>query len=426
MRRMPGPGARVKGLNMTVLTPKTSQPLASQEVPPPSRPGSSWTRWAVIAAAMVLQGCASLPDPQGTQALLHDRLFQPVATPPDAQAVFALSPAMRAYADAELAVLAKAQDPRRALITALYDKGQLRLDYDSSLTRNAAQAFEDRAGNCLSLAIMTASFARHLGLPAHVQAVLGDEFYSRTDSGKLYLASGHVNLVLGPPVRATPNRLDDEILTVDFLPEIELRGLRSRALDDATVAAMFLNNRAAEWLAEGQLDQAYAHARAALLQEPSFFNTANTLGVVYNWAGHAQEAEAAFRHVLKHDAHHLSALANLSRLLAVQGRQAEADELGQRLARLQPEPPFHHFSLGRSAMDGGRFREALDHFKRELRLQPFQDEVHFWAAQAYLRLGLPTLAGQHLQRAADFSRSKSAQARYNAKLEHLRQHTRIQ
>ena len=151
----------------------------------------------VVALLMAtLFGCATprpAPDPQ---PLLQDTLFAPPAEQPDPDAVFNLSPAMRDYAERELRGITRQINPRSALIDALY-RSRLRLRYDASSTRNAAQAFAAQSGNCLSLVIMTASFARHLGMPVSFQAVQTDDFYSR--SGDLYLASGHVNLVLDAP-----------------------------------------------------------------------------------------------------------------------------------------------------------------------------------------------------------------------------------
>ena len=373
--------------------------------------------------AVLLAACAAPPTPPAATALLHDELFPAPTSVPDTRSVFAMSNAMKAYADNELATALRGRDPRRALIDALYAKGQLRLDYDGTLTRNAAEAFADRAGNCLSLVIMTASFARHLGLPTSFQSVLGDDFYSR--SGQLTLASGHVNLVLDQISRSGFGRENQQALTVDFLSQDELRGQRTRPLDEATVVAMYLNNRAAEFLVEGHLSEAYAFARAATLNDPGFHAAANTLGVIYSRAGHLAAAEAAFRRALAGDARLVSALSNLARLLLRQGQTAEAAQLQARLDNLQPVTPFQYFNEGMLAMDAGRFAQALELFRRELRMQPFQDEVHFWVAQAYLKLGETDRAAKHLQSAADFSRSRLARDRYSAKLEHLRSLPRL-
>ena len=238
----------------------------------------------------------------------------------------------------------------------------------------------------------------------------------------MVLASGHVNLQLAsPPRRLSVSRVDDTTLTVDFMPQDGLRGQRSRPIGAKTIVAMYLNNRAAELLVDGHTAQAYSWARASLLTDPAFASAANTRGVIYRRAGHASPAEAAFAHALAIDSDSTGALGNLVRLLDGQGRGAESAPLAARLARLQPEPPFHHFNLGRQAMEAGRTAEARDLFLRELRRQPDQHEVHFWAALAYWQLGQRELAVRHLNQAVQFSVNRSTQDRYAAKLEHLRQ-----
>ena len=378
---------------------------------------------ACILLLLLLAACAAPLAPPAAAPLLHDELFPAQGIAPDTRRVFAMSEAMKTYADTELATALRGGDPRRALIDALYAKGQLRLDYDSTLTRNAAEAFTDRAGNCLSLVIMTASFARHLGLPVSFQSVLGDDFYSR--SGQIMMASGHVNLVLDRISRSGFGRENQDTLTVDFLSQDELRGQRTKVLDEATVVAMYLNNRAAEFLVDGRLHEAYAFARGALLHDPGFYAAANTLGVIYSRAGHVAPAVAAFRQALTGDPWLVSALSNLAQLLLREGQASEAAVLQARLDRLQPVAPFQFLNQGVLAMQAGHFSAALELFRRELRLQPFQDEVHFWVAQAYLQLGQKDRAARHLQRAADFSVSRGAHDRYNAKLEYLRSLERL-
>ncbi len=375
---------------------------------------------SALLLSLGLAGCASTPTPPVQPApLLHDTLFERPAQLPDAAAVFSMSPAMRQFANTELRNISFHPDPRRALIDALY-RSRLRLAYDATVTRNAAEAFDAQSGNCLSLVIMTASFARHLDLPVGFQAVRTDEFYSR--AGDLHLSSGHVNLVLDVPrPRQAFARNTDVALTIDFLPQDELRGQMTRPLSPETVVAMYFNNRAAELLSAGRTADAYWHARAALLQAPSFFTAANTLGVIYSRAGQAAAAEVAYRRVLEAEPDNVSALSNLVRLLQRQGREAETPALAARLAQLQPVPPFQHFYLGRQAMDSGDHAAARDHFLRELRLQPYQDEVHFWAAQAYWQLGQRDEAARHLAQARSHSPSPGLQERYAAKLDWLRQ-----
>src|SRR4029434_3239483 len=127
-----------------------------------------------------------------------------------------LSPDMQRYVDTEIASRLKARSRQQALVDALYRKGDLRLEYDSATTRNAAQAFDARAGNCLSLVIMTAAFAKELGLQVEYQSAFLDESWSR--SGDMVFRSGHVNVTLGPRTVDPRYSVDSRTVTIDFLP----------------------------------------------------------------------------------------------------------------------------------------------------------------------------------------------------------------
>src|SRR5205814_2507802 len=84
---------------------------------------------------------------------------------------------------------------QQGFVEALYTKGKLKLEYESTETRNAAEAFDARAGNCLSLVIMTGALAKELGFPVRYQRVYVDDTWGR--SGDVYFSIGHVNLSLG-------------------------------------------------------------------------------------------------------------------------------------------------------------------------------------------------------------------------------------
>ena len=110
----------------------------------------------------------------------------------------------------------------------------------------AAQTFGERAGNCLSLVIMTAAFARLMGLPFQFQSVYVDDAVNRRDDFLFFI--GHVNLTLAPRQSILKHRDVPNLMTVDFLPPQETQGLRIRVLSEQTIVAMYMNNRAAEAL----------------------------------------------------------------------------------------------------------------------------------------------------------------------------------
>lgn len=367
--------------------------------------------------ATLLAGCATPPVPGGdARVLLHDEWFAPSREDTDANRVLALSDSMRAYADNELRPLIAHRDPRRVLIEALHDRGQLRLAYDAERTGNAAETFDSRAGNCLSLVLMTGAIARHLGLPVTFRSVQLDPQYTR--AGGLTLENGHVNILMAHMGERPIWGAHD--LVVDFLPTRELTGQSATVLPESTVVAMYMNNRAAETLADGRVDDSYAWARAALMQDPQHASAVNTLAVVYMRRQQFGAAEEALRYALTRDAENTAVLSNLVQVLRATGRQADADVVAARLKALQPYPPFHFLEAGRRALEAGNAAEARDLFERELRRQPFQHEVHFWSAQAWAQLGNGAKAAEHLRQAMDYSTTMSSQKLYSAKLDRLR------
>ena len=382
-------------------------------------------RWIVqlgVVFSILLGGCASAPPWQGTSGLLHDELFAPPAQPVVAGEALAISPAMRRYLVEKLAVRANADDRRKALIDALYRQGALKLDYDASATRTAAQAFEARAGNCLSLVMMTGAFAKALGLDVRFQQVRTDDVWER--SGDLVFAVGHINLALAEPTRTrAPMRESQNELVVDFQPPTGLETMHYRVVDEATVTAMYLANRAAEALADGQVDDAYAWAREALRVAPNYLPAYNTLGVVYRQRGRPALAEAVYTRLLAQQPDDPRVLSNLVVALRDLGRDADADRLAQRLARIEPDPPYALFRRAMTALDGGNLAVARDLLEREVARAPYQHEFQFWLGVVHARLGNAKGAAEHLKVAIETSPTRGTRELYAAKLARLKGRT---
>lgn len=374
--------------------------------------------WMALALVLLLPACAAIPGTRPPDTLFNDHLFAASSAPIDAAQLFAVNDAMRHYLHVEIAPQLESLGRPRGLYEALYAKRQLKLQYDAAVTRTAAEAFEARAGNCLSLVVMTAALARELGLDVHYQRVISDEAWSR--SGNYHFASGHVNLTLGR--KSGDPRVSFEernLLTIDFLPLRDNQRHHAFTIREATVVAMFMNNRAAESLAAGRLDDAYAWARAAIGYDPAFRAAYNTLGVVYRNHGNPREAERAFAYVLAVEPANTHVMSNLALLLREQGRESEAAVLDRRLAELEPYPPFHHFNRGLAAMRAGDYAAAREHFSREVERDAYYHEFHFWLAAAYYGLGEQRLARRHLAMALANSTTRGEHDLYAAKLDRI-------
>ncbi len=199
-----------------------------------------------------------------------------------------------------------------------------------------------------------------------------------------------------------------------------LRSYRTEPLTEGRIVAMYLNNRAAEALARKQFDLAYWWARKAVEQDPTFLAGYNTLAVVYQRHGERPLAERVFRDALVREPDNTVLMNNLMGLLVQQGRTAEAQALAQRLAVLEPVPPFHYFNKGLAAMKNKDYQSAKNLFEKEVARAPYYHEFHFWLAEAALGLGHAGAAREQLALALETSNTPGARERYSAKLEHLR------
>lgn len=374
---------------------------------------------AFLPLAMMLAACATTPGVPQYAHLFADDRFQPASERVSVDDVFAVSDGMRQYLRTELTGALRAKSRQQGLFEALYGKGQLKLEYDSTRTRNAAEAFAARTGNCLSLVIMTAAFAKELGLYARYQSVIVDDAWSR--SGDVYLSVGHVNLTLGKrQVDGGFGHAETDLMTIDFLPPQDIRRQRTRILAEETIVAMYMNNRAVEALTAAELDNAYAWAREAIRQDPKFLSAYNTLGVVYQRHRDLEQAERVLRHLLAIEPANLDAIANLVTVLKDQGRGNEAAVLAARLAQLEPNPPFKFFNLGLAALERGDYRAARDFFAKEIDRAAYYHEFHFWLAVAHLGLGETRQARKHMTLAMENSTTKSDHSLYAAKLDRIK------
>ena len=372
--------------------------------------------WGVALICLTLAACAGAPVAR--TELFRDALFDAPSERIAADDVFALSGDMKRYVTERIANPVPPKTRQRVLIDALYTKGQLKLGYDTELTRNAAQTFDARAGNCLSLAIMTAALAKEIGLFVQYQIVLGDTVWAR--SGGMYLSIDHVNLTLGTIQGGRTLDAQSAPLTIDFLPGEDIRGQRIRVVSEETIVAMFMNNRAAESLALGQIDAAYWWARAAAGQDPRFLSAYNTLGVIYRRHGNLHDAEKVLAYVLELEPGNTHAMSNLVAVLNDQGRVAESVALSRKLEQLQPYPPFYFFERGLAAIQNGDYAAARILFEKEVERDAYYHEFRAWLAAAYLGLGETAKARAQLALAREYSTTRTERQLYAAKLDRIR------
>jgi len=377
-------------------------------------------RIAILLSLSLLAGCASVQPPAAPLAVFADARFAPPSEKVGAEDLFTLSPAMRSYLNsAAFTRQLRQHGQRQGLVNALYSKNDLKIEYESARTRTASQTFADRSGNCLSLVIMTAAFAKELNMPLRFRSVDVDSTWSRTAG--LYLASAHVNISIGSRRESGMRSTDqDDMLLVDFIPQDEALRIRARELEEGEIVALYLNNRAAEMLVQDRIDDAYWWARAAVEKRPGMVSALNTLAVIYDRHGERALAEQTYRAALEREPENATVMRNLQPVLAALGKHAEAQALAQRIASIDPFPPYHHFDKGMVALREGDYDKARQLFEREVKRAPYNDEFRFWLGVSHLKLGDISHAREQIAKAVDTSTRQDMRQVYSAKLAHLR------
>lgn len=372
----------------------------------------------LLAIAQLIAGCMHVAVKPPDVPFFADAQFKPSTEVIDADAVFAMSTAMAHFVDRTLVRSRRQNSLDHVLQEALYERGGLKLEYDSASTRTASEAFAARAGNCLSLVLMTAAIAKRLELPVLYQRVYTPHSWSRSNG--IAYASEHVNLVLArhPPDPRFPYD-GRSVMTVDFLPPEETAGQRTRIITEETVVAMFFNNRAAEALAGERLDAAYAWAKAAIEHSPTHLNAYNTLAVIYLQRGLHTQARQVLTYVLEYEPANTLALSNLATALEGLGLRAQATHVREQLAAIEPTPPFHYYDLGIAEMQAGNFQRARDLFRQELGRDAFNHEFHYRLALSELAMGDEAAARRGLSKAAETSSTLHYRGIYMAKLDVL-------
>lgn len=374
------------------------------------------TAFVISGLGAGLAGCAVEPKEAPRADVFLDSAFRPPSVPIKPEDALALSPAMRQFAETEMAPEIRMKGLRDGLIDALYTRGRLQLDYDAEATRTAAEAFQARRGNCMSLVLMTAAFARHFGIPVRFNSVYVEESWSRSNG--IFFVAGHVNISLARPL-STQSWLiygDPEMVTIDFLPAEQMRRNRSRVIDESTILAMFFNNRAAEALTVGKIDDAYWWAREAIRTDARWLSAYNTLAVLYRRKGLYDRAEATLRLVLEREPLNTQAMSNLVLVLADTGRREEAQAYADQLAQIQPVAPYKFFDEGMAAMRAGEYATARQLFRKEVARAAYVPEFHFWLGLANYGLGDVSGARGEIAKALENSATVRDRELYGAKL----------
>lgn len=310
--------------------------------------------------------------------------------------VLALSPAMLGFLDNTFTDVPRSQRTTR-LARAILEPGALGFSYDALRTLTAAEAFDQRRGNCLAFSNLFVALARHIGLDAWYQEVpLGPQW---SDVDGVWLVNLHVNVV----VPATNGHW-----VVDVSGQEMTDNRRARRLTDAEALALYLNNLGAEALLARDLPRAYAYLHKAIGVAPRLPHVWSNLGVAYDRNGQTGDAIRAYEFALQLDPVESRSASNLFQIFRREGNLAAAEKLQARVEKHRRRNPYYLQQLARQALAEQRYDDADRLLRRAIALNGEDYRFHYDLARTRALLGKPEAAQKSLSRAQELAQRLAA------------------
>lgn len=376
---------------------------------------------AVCITFLYLVGCNTTKVQQveqqiELQQLLNHSLFNKLDTPSE-YSIFELPNAEKekllAYAEKQ-----KQFEVRHDRIIYNYLESNLANFKYHGDTLTSAQTLKRSQGNCISLAILTQSYAQALGLETSFQEVTSKPIYAK-ENNVVYVASHFRTRVYAPKVE----KKDDNIVEffragtlIDYFSS--RRSFYSSSADYNDLVSKFYSNLAATALADKQLDIAYSlilQANKYTPNDPELFNIA---GVLHRRAGDLQSAKNIYQTALSNNEISINLISNYLLLAKKLGDKELVKELTSKLVNKEKDP-YELLVIAKNNLQEGKVTQAKNHLESAISKAPYISELYLELAKIRYQQGKTKQTQTLLEKAIKYERNSEKLNVYQAKLASL-------
>ena len=379
----------------------------------------------LVTIFLSLTACQSVSKLQNYNAASHTNKFldekfkgyKAVRVETEAE-IFALSEEMKSMAKS----ISFERDTRKKahkLLQQFFSPENINLAYESGANVVAAQAFKNKEANCLSLTIMAYAIAQEAKLNVAFQGVEVPEYWVR--NGRVNMLTGHINLTV------LQESFPDKVvlwqrtgIEIDFDPFVNKKSFPKRKIYKNNVLAMFYNNKGATAMVNRDYVSAYAYLKKATSLDPYFSSAWGNLGILYRFKGFQQSAIDTYRYAIYLNKNNLTAMANLSMLLHLNGLYDEARLLDSHIMHKRASNPYYYALLADERFYKGAYNQAISHYKKAIKLNDNIHEFYFGLAKVYYKLNNIKKAEYYVKKAIAKNRSPQLDEQYLAKLNILK------
>ena len=271
---------------------------------------------------------------------------------------------------------------------------------------------EENAGNCLSLALLTAALADEVGVDISFQEDISDPVYKL--KGELMLMAKHVRATVRDTKSLSTEHpgLSPRVIYVDYYAG-KVHGKR---VDRNTLLAMYYRNKAAEHLASQREKPALAEAEKAWMLDKSSAENINLMAVVLTHAGQQEAAEQFYRFGIENSYDNTMLRENYVAYLNRGGRHKEADRIAATIADTNEQNPYNLIWRAREAFDNQHFSLAKKLYEKAREVAPYLVESYHGLASVYLKRGQYSKAADALRLAQKKAWGEEEKQQYQNKL----------
>ncbi|MCL1078506.1 hypothetical protein D5R81_10865 [Parashewanella spongiae] len=273
-------------------------------------------------------------------------------------------------------------------------------------------------GNCMSLAMLTAAFAKIAGLEFDFVEVNTIPIFDK--QGSLIMSSNHVQTRLyDPNYTPKPNRITlvRPHTVIDYFPDSNDH--RGKNIDHSEFIAKYYNNIAAEALIDDRIELAFQYAMAGYKADEHNPETLNLLAVLHKRSGDFATAEQLYLAGMHYESNNIRLLSNYIILLERQQRMVKANALRTQLAKLDDPNPYNWLEQAYIAQSNQQDAEAIKYYRKVLKLAPYVQPAYLGLYQVYLSNQRPKAAQKVLTNALEWSYDPEQRQGYKYKLYQL-------
>jgi len=281
-------------------------------------------------------------------------------------------------------------------------------------TLTSKQTIELSQGNCISLAVLTQSYAQLLNLETSFQEMTSAPVYAK-ENNIIYVANHFRTKVYAPE-----QEKDDDLIVfirpgtlIDYFPTIGSIYSGSATYND--LLSKFYSNLAATALADKQLDIAYSlilQANKYTPNDPELFNIA---GILHRRAGDVKNAELIYETAFNNQVLSINLLSNYQLLAKQLGKNELAEKLSKQLVYKEKDP-YELLVVAKNDLQSGLIDKAKKHLEQAIAKAPYIAELYLELAKVHYQQGNSRQTKNLLEKAIKFERDDQKHDVYQAKL----------